>query len=164
VFWCANWFLTILFSRKIMLTQPASVLSKSLKSFVLCAFALSLYVPLAQADVLKIQRQSDYTFITGGIDDDERAFLEVQAPKYPIQLVIRNNGQLIDSKEILIRVKNVSGELMVEAKALGPFFYINPPASGRFTLEAQLGAQSIVMTKDLVGRRYLNLVFDFTTP
>ena len=147
-----------------MLTQPASVLSKSLKSFVLCAFALSLYVPLAQADVLKIQRQSDYTFITGGIDDDERAFLEVQAPKYPIQLVIRNNGQLIENKEIRIRVKNVSGELMVEAKALGPFFYINPPASGRFTLEAQLGAQSIVMTKDLVGRRYLNLVFDFTTP
>ena len=147
-----------------MLTQPASMLSKSLKSFVLCAFALSLYVPLAQADVLKIQRQGEYTFITGGIDDDERAFLEVQAPKYPIQLVLRNNGQLIDSKEILIRVKNVSGELMVEAKALGPFFYINPPASGRFTLEAQLGAQSIVMTKDLVGRRYLNLVFDFTTP
>ena len=147
-----------------MLTQPASMLSKLLKSFVLCAFALSLYVPLAQADILKIQRQGEYTFITGGIDDDERAFLEVQAPKYPIQLVIRNNGQLIESKEILIRVKNVSGELMVEAKALGPFFYINPPASGRFTLEAQLGAQSIVMTKDLVGRRYLNLVFDFTTP
>jgi hypothetical protein len=146
-----------------MLTQPTSMLSKSLKSFVLCAFALSLYVPLAQADVLKIQRQGEYTFITGGIDD-ERALLEVQAPKYPIQLVLRNNGQLIDSKEILIRVKNVSGELMVEAKALGPFFYINPPASGRFTLEAQLGAQSIVMTKDLVGRRYLNLVFDFTTP
>jgi hypothetical protein len=140
------------------------MLSKSLKSFVLCAFALSLYVPLAQADVLKIQRQGEYTFITGGIDDDERAFLEVQAPKYPIQLVIRNNGLLNESKEILIRVKNVSGELMVEAKALGPFFYINPPASGRFTLEAQLGAQSIVMTKDLVGRRYLNLVFDFTTP
>ena len=147
-----------------MLTQPASMLSKSLKSFVLCVFALSLYVPLAQADVLKIQRQGEYTFITGGIDDDERAFLEVQAPKYPIQLVIRNNGLLSESKEILIRVKNVSGELMVEAKALGPFFYINPPASGRFTLEAQLGAQSIVMTKDLVGRRYLNLVFDFTTP
>ncbi len=147
-----------------MLTQPASMLSKSLKSFVLCAFALSLYVPLAQADILKIQRQGEYTFITGGIDDDERAFLEVQAPKYPIQLVIRNNGLLSESKEILIRVKNVSGELMVEAKALGPFFYINPPASGRFTLEAQLGAQSIVMTKDLVGRRYLNLVFDFTTP
>ena len=147
-----------------MLTQPASMLSKSLKSFVLCAFALSLYVPLAQADILKILLQDEYTFITGGIDDDERAFLEVQAPKYPIQLVIRNNGLLSESKEILIRVKNVSGELMVEAKALGPFFYINPPASGRFTLEAQLGAQSIVMTKDLVGRRYLNLVFDFTTP
>lgn len=147
-----------------MLTQPAGMLSKSLKSFVLCALALILCTESAQADVLKLQRQGEYTFITGGIGDDERAFLEAQAPKYPIQLVIRNNGQLIDSKEILIRVKNVSGELMVEAKALGPFFYINPPASGRFTLEAQLGAQSITMTKDLVGRRYLNLVFDFTTP
>ena len=147
-----------------MLTQPAGMLSKSLKSFVLCALALILCTESAQADVLKLQRQGEYTFITGGIGDDERAFLEVQAPKYPIQLVIRNNGQLIDSKEILIRVKNVSGELMVEAKALGPFFYINPPASGRFTLEAQMGAQSITMTKDLVGRRYLNLVFDFTSP
>ena len=140
------------------------MLSKSLNSIVLCALAFFLCAPLVQADALKIQRQGEYTFITGGNGDDERAFLEAQAPKYPIQLVLRNNGQLIDSKEILIRVKNVSGELMVEAKALGPFFYINPPASGRFTLEAQLGAQSIVMTKDLVGRRYLNLVFDFTTP
>jgi hypothetical protein len=147
-----------------MLTQPAGMLSKSLKSFALCALACFLCASSAQADVLKLQRQGEYTFITGGIGDDERAFLEVQAPKYPIQLVIRNNGQLIDSKEILIRVKNVSGELMVEAKALGPFFYINPPASGRFTLEAQMGAQSITMTKDLVGRRYLNLVFDFTSP
>ena len=147
-----------------MLTQPSGVLSKSLKTFVLCALAFFLCTPSVQADVLKIHRQGEYTFITGGIGDDEQAFLEAQAPKYPIQLVLRNNGQLTDSKEILVRVKNVSGELMVEAKALGPFFYINPPASGRFTLEAQLGAQSIVMTKDLVGRRYLNLVFDFTTP
>ena len=147
-----------------MLTQPVGMLSKSLKLYVLFALASFLCTPSVQADVLKLQRQGEYTFITGGIGDDERAFLEAQAPKYPIQLVIRNNGQLMDSKEILIRVKNVSGELMVEAKALGPFFYINPPASGRFTLEAQLGAQSIVMTKDLVGRRYLNLVFDFTTP
>jgi hypothetical protein len=131
---------------------------------MLCALAFILCVPSVQADALKLQRQGEYTFITGGIGDDERAFLEAQAPRYPIQLVIRNNGQLIDNKEILIRVKNVSGELMVEAKALGPFFYINPPASGRFTLEAQLGAQSITMTKDLVGRRYLNLVFDFTSP
>jgi hypothetical protein len=147
-----------------MLTQPADMLSKSLKLFVLSALAFFLCASSVQADDLKIQRQGEYTFITGGIGDDERSFLEVQAPKYPIQLVIRNNGQLIDNKEILIRVKNVSGELMVEAKALGPFFYINPPASGRFTLEAQMGAQSITMTKDLVGRRYLNLVFDFTSP
>ena len=147
-----------------MLTQPAGVLSKSLKSLLLCAVAYFLCASSAQADVLKLQRQGEYTFITGGIGDDERGFLEAQAPKYPIQLVIRNNGQLIDGRDAIMRVKNVTGELMVEAKGAGPFFYINPPSSGRYTLEAQLGTQSITMTKDLVGRRYLNLVFDFTTP
>ena len=147
-----------------MLIQSDSVLSKSIRSFALCALAFLVCATSAYADVIKIQRQGEYTFITGGSSDDERAFLEVQAPKYPIQLVIRNNSQLINSKEILIRVKNVSGELMVEAKALGPFFYINPPSSGRYTLEAQWGSQAITMTKDLVGRRYLNLVFDFTSP
>ena len=110
-----------------MLTQPSGVLSKSLKTFVLCALAFFLCTPSVQADVLKIQRQGEYTFITGGIGDDEQAFLEAQAPKYPIQLVLRNNGQLTDSKEILVRVKNVSGELMVEAKALGPFFLHQSP-------------------------------------
>ena len=103
-----------------MLTQPADMLSKSLKSCVLSALAFFLCASSVQADDLKIQRQGEYTFITGGIGDDERAFLEAQAPKYPIQLVIRNNGELIDSKEILIRVKNVSGEyhrLPIERKA-----------------------------------------------
>lgn len=135
-----------------------------LKAFVWFVFTTLLFGFSAQAEVIKVQRQGEYTFITGGIGDDEHAFLEAQAPKYPIQLVFRNNGLIIDNKDVLVRVKSVSGELMVEAKAGGPFFYINPPASGRFTLEAQFNGQSISMTKDLVGRRYLNLVFDFNKP
>lgn len=147
-----------------MLIHATDVLSKSVKACVVLVCANLLFGLSAQAEAIKQQRQGEYTFITGGIEDDERAFLEAQAPKYPIQLVFRNKGLVIDSKDVIVKVKNVSGELMVEAKAGGPFFYINPPASGRFTLEAQFDGQSITMTKDLVGRRYLNLVFDFNKP
>jgi hypothetical protein len=144
-----------------MIVHSTGLLSQSVKAFVLYVFINLLFGFSAHAGDIKIQRQGEYTFITGGLGDDERTYLEAQAPKYPIQLVFRNKGLIIDSKDVTVKVKNVSGELMVEAKAGGPFFYINPPASGRFTLEAQFEGQSISMTKDLVGRRYLNLVFDF---
>ena len=124
---------------------------------------LSLFVCLqsAQAQAIKIQRQGEYTFITGGVNDEEQTYLDAQAPKYPIQLVFRNNGQIADVKDVALRVKNVSGDVMVETKIKGPFLYLNPPSSGRFTFEADLGSETISMTKDLIGRRYLHLVFDF---
>ena len=52
-------------------------------------------------------------------------------------------------------------EVDVETVARGPYLYINPPASGRFTIEAELGEEKLTMTRDLVGRRYLHLLFEF---
>lgn len=132
--------------------------------FSVALLAMSIGLSSAQAQVIKLQRQGEYTFITGGLNDEEQTYLEAQAPKYPIQLVFRNNGLIADVKDIPLRVKNVSGEIMVETKIKGPFLYLNPPASGRFTFEADLGPETITMTKDLIGRRYLHLVFDFNKP
>jgi hypothetical protein len=129
--------------------------------FSVALLALFICLPSAQAQAIKLQRQGEYTFITGGLNNEEQTYLDAQAPKYPIQLVFRNNGQIKDVKEVALRVKNVSGEVMVETKIKGPFLYLNPPASGRFTFEADLGSETISMTKDLIGRRYLHLVFDF---
>ncbi len=128
-------------------------------SIALLSFFMGLQSANAQA--IKLQRQGEYTFITGGLNDEEQTYLDTQAPKYPIQLVFRNNGQITEIKDVALRVKNVSGEVMVETKTKGPFLYLNPPASGRFTFEADLGSETISMTKDLIGRRYLHLVFDF---
>ena len=131
----------------------------ALLSVALLSFFMGLQS--AQAQAIKIQRQGEYTFITGGVNDEEQTYLDAQAPKYPIQLVFRNNGQIADVKDVALRVKNVSGDVMVETKIKGPFLYLNPPSSGRFTFEADLGSETISMTKDLIGRRYLHLVFDF---
>ena len=64
-------------------------------------------------------------------------------------------------KDFTVRVRDVRGEVVVETVAKGPYLYVNPPASGRFTIEAELGQEKLSMTKDLVGRRYLHLLFEF---
>jgi hypothetical protein len=137
---------------------------KTVSTSLLIFMASALTSTWVSAQAIKLQRQGEYTFITGGLNDEEQSYLEAQAPKYPIQLVFRNNGQIADVKDVALRVKNVAGDVMVETKIKGPFLYLNPPASGRFTFEADLGAETISMTKDLIGRRYLHLVFDFNKP
>lgn len=150
-----------------MQKKYASLFVRSTGLSCLLSVALFSFVwgpTAAQAQAIKLQRQGEYTFITGGLNEEEKTYLEAQAPKYPIQLVFRNNGLIADVKDIPLRVKNVSGEVMVETIIKGPFLYLNPPASGRFTFEADLGPETISMTKDLIGRRYLHLVFDFNKP
>lgn len=138
-----------------------SHMTSLLPLFSVALLALFICLPSAKAQAIKLQRQGEYTFISGGLNDEEQNYLDAQAPKYPIQLMFRNNGQISDVKEVALRVKNVSGEVMVETKIKGPFLYLNPPSSGRFTFEAHLGSETISMTKDLIGRRYLHLVFEF---
>jgi hypothetical protein len=137
---------------------------KTVSTSLLIFMASALTSTWVSAQAIKLQRQGEYTFITGGLNDEEQSYLEAQAPKYPIQLVFRNNGQITNVNDVAFRVKNVVGDLMVETKIKGPFLYLNPPASGRYTFEADLGAETISMTKDLIGRRYLHLVFDFNKP
>lgn len=134
----------------------------TIRSGILFLFLLAAQ-PVAPvlADDFKISRQGEYTFISGGVSDEERAALDVLAPRYPIQLIFRSAGGLDGVKGVTVRVRNVSGDLMVEAVSQGPYFFVNPPASGRFTLEAEYNQEKLSMTKDLVGRRYLHLIFDF---
>jgi len=146
------------------IVATSAFLFKSVSPLLLI-FLSSLFLSTwVHAQAIKLQRQGEYTFITGGLNDEEQSYLEAQAPKYPIQLVFRNNGQITDVKDVVLRVKNVAGDVMVETKIKGPFLYLNPPASGRFTFEADLGTETISLTKDLIGRRYLHLVFDFNKP
>ena len=129
------------------------------KAQVLLVLAMLCFQVQAQA--IKLQKQGEYSFISGGLSDEEQTYLQEQAPKYPIQLIFRHHNETAGVRDVVLRVKNVAGDLMVETKTTGPFLYLNPPASGRFTFEADLAGETISMTKDLIGRRYLRLVFDF---
>ena len=108
---------------------------------------------------IKVHRQSGVNFVTGGMGDEAQAFAEISA-RYPVHVRFTVGGAPVAEKGVHIRVLDVKGDALVEADAGGPLFYVNPP-SGRWTFEATWNGQTLAQTKDLTGRRYLEVSFDF---
>jgi hypothetical protein len=137
-------------------------LKKALLGFV-CLLVAGQVLAVDEASVgIKVRQQSGANYVTGGIGDDVEAFLEI-SPRYPIHLKFQQGGRDIQEKGVEVRIIDVKGESLVEATAEGPLFYVNPP-SGRWKFEIVWQGQMLTQTKDLTGRRYLDLVFDFRAP
>jgi len=127
------------------------------------AIALLLGVSAAHAqEAPKVHRQGGSTYVSGGALEEDRKALFKQAPKYPIQLIFQLDGQIEAIEGVKVTLRDLSGNTLIEAVSDGPFFYCNPPAGGRFTIEAEYNGQKQSQTKDLVGRRYLVLEYKFT--
>lgn len=117
--------------------------------------------PLHAAEVLKVHKQGGSTYVTGGSDDDSRAALREVAPRYPIQLVFLAGGDTAGVSGVKVTLFDLRGDAILEAVSEGPYLYINPPSSGRYTVEAELNGEKQRATKDLIGRRYLVFEYDF---
>lgn len=127
---------------------------------LLLSFAATLVQAADEASVgLKVRRQGGINFVTGGNGDEAEAFREIAA-RYPVQMIFLVDGKHVEIADVKVRLLDVKGESQVEAVATGPMFFVNPP-SGRWTFEATWKGQTIAMTKDLTGRRYLVLDFNF---
>jgi hypothetical protein len=109
----------------------------------------------------KIHKQGGSTYATGGIGADQRKALFKLAPKFPIQLIFEVEGQAEDISGVKVTLTDQSGNVLIEAVSEGPYFYMNPPAGGRFTIDAEYNGDKQTKTKDLVGRRYLVLEYKF---
>ena len=115
----------------------------------------------ALPDGLKESRQGEYTLVSGGNDDAEVAQLEKLAPRYQIQLLFLRSEDKSGLPGVRVRVRNTAGDVVVETTTRGPWLYVNPPAGGRYTIEAEHAGETQTKTRDLVGRRYLQLEFAF---
>lgn len=115
----------------------------------------------ALLDGLKQGRQGEYTLVSGGVNSTEIDELGKLAQRYQIQLRFRQHGEPAGLAGVKVRVFNTAGDLVVETTAVGPHLYVNPPAGGRFTIEAEDEGETLKKTRDLVGRRYLQLDFEF---
>lgn len=115
----------------------------------------------ALPDGLKESRQGEYTIVSGGNDEAELAQLEKLAPRHQIQLLFLRSEDKAGLPGVRVRVRNTAGDLVVETTSSGPRLFVNPPAGGRYTIEAEYAGEVLVKTRDLVGRRYLQLEFAF---
>jgi len=130
--------------------------------FLVVALLLVLGAPVLHADETpKVHRQGGSTYVSGGSAEADRKALFKLAPKFPIQLIFQVGGEVDGVSGVKVTLRDLNGEPMVEAVSEGPFFYINPPAGGRFIIDAELNGEKQSMTKDLVGRRYLVLEYKF---
>jgi hypothetical protein len=129
------------------------------------ALVMALAGPALQAaegvEPPKIHRQGGSSYATGGIGAEQRKALFKIAPKFPIQLIFEVEGQPEDISGVKVTLNDQSGNVLIEAASEGPYFYMNPPAGGRFTIDVEYNGEKQTKTKDLVGRRYLVLEFKF---
>jgi len=108
---------------------------------------------------IKVHKQSNINYVTGGVGETAEDFAAVSA-RYPIRIRFTLDGAKTDTIEgVRIRLIDTLGNALVEADVEGPLFYVNPP-SGRWTFEVEWRGQQMKQTKDLTGRRYLDLTFD----
>jgi hypothetical protein len=109
----------------------------------------------------KVHKQGGSTYATGGAGASQRKAMFKIANKFPIQLIFEIEGQEVDISGVKVTLTDQSGNALIEAVSEGPYFYMNPPAGGRFIIDAEYNGEKLSMTKDLVGRRYLVLEFKF---
>ena len=135
------------------------------RMFVTAGLLLALATPLLQAadevEPPKVRKQGATTYVTGGSGEAERKALFKIANKFPIQLIFEVEGEATDISGVKVTLTDQSGNALIEAVSAGPYFYMNPPAGGRFIIDAEYNGEKQTMTKDLVGRRYLVLEFKF---
>ncbi|HZP91771.1 MAG TPA: hypothetical protein VFB20_02650 [Burkholderiales bacterium] len=114
----------------------------------------------ASANEIKVHRKYGIEYVTGGNDRAERLAMQALAPRFPAHLyfVLGGSDQVLTGVKVTVR--DVSGDVVLEATSEGPLFYFSVDG-GRYTVDAEYRGEKISMTKDLVGRRYLELEFKF---
>ena len=135
------------------------------KIVVIAGLLIALVAPMLQAadevEPPKVHKQGGSTYVTGGSGDAQRKALFKIANKFPIQLIFEVEGEPGDISGVKVALTDQSGNALIEAVSEGPYFYMNPPAGGRFIIDAEYNGEKLTRTKDLVGRRYLVLEFKF---
>jgi hypothetical protein len=111
---------------------------------------------------IKVHKQSNINYVSGGVTEDERKEMARIANKYPMQLMFTLEGHPEGATGVKVTVKDLKGDKLIEAVAEGPYFFLNPPSS-RWTMDAEFNGETVSRTVDLIGRRYIVLEFKFGT-
>jgi hypothetical protein len=101
-----------------------------------------LAVAQPESTSLKVERQGDVRYLSGGIGLEERADMDAKAREFNLKLVFA-----MTSREYLSDVKVVvlgtGGKTVLSAESGGPWFFAKLP-DGEYTVQAAVGNQKEV--------------------
>ena len=110
--------------------------------------ALSMATASAQgmAALPAVQQSGDVSWVSGGVPDEQLPAIEAAKKDYRlvIELYQKAGAKSEYTADAQIRIKNTKGDLLLDAKSLGPCFLVNMPA-GTYHVEATL--EDKVVTK-----------------
>ncbi|HUU72752.1 MAG TPA: hypothetical protein VMW70_09005 [Burkholderiales bacterium] len=115
--------------------------------------------PGAAAEI-EIHKQQGLRYVTGGGTPDTDKQMKGLASRFPIHLFFAAKGLEGRIEGVDVTVRDVSGTVILEAKSEGPVFFIDV-GSGRYTIDAEYAGERQSQTKDLTGRRYLQMRYIF---
>lgn len=135
-----------------------------MKQFVM-TMAVSLFtamawLPSAFAE-LEIHEEQGVRYVTGGMSEQERKEMGKLASRFPIHMVFVDPGKDEPLSGVKVKVFDVSGNLVLQSVSAGPIFFVDV-VGGRYTVEVEHEGRKQSETKDLTGRRYLRLRYDFS--
>jgi hypothetical protein len=134
-----------------------------MKQFIPAVFLLLGFsgLVLAAAPEVDIHEQQGVRYVTGGMTKDEVDELNRIAPRFPMHIVmLDHNAPHQPIKGVEVTVRDVSGNVIFQAKSEGPLMFVDVNG-GRYTVDAAYKGETLSETKDLTGRRYLRLRFTF---
>ena len=79
---------------------------------------------------------------------------------FPIHLFFAAEGLEERIEGVAVTVRDVSGNVILEASSEGPLFFVDV-VGGRYTVDAEYAGEKQSQTRDLTGRRYLQLRYIF---
>ncbi len=109
---------------------------------------------------LEIHRTQSARYVSGGVTPEEVKEMQKIAPRFPIQLYFRVEGNDAPVTGVNVTVRDVQGDTVLQAQSEGPMFFVDT-TSGRYTIDAEYAGETLSETKDQTGRRYLRIKFRF---
>ena len=114
---------------------------------------------IAAAEI-EIHRTQSVRYVSGGVIPEEVKEMQKIAPRFPIQLYFRVEGNDAPVTGVNVTVRDVQGDTVLQAQSEGPMFFVDT-TGGRYTIDAEYAGETLSETKDQTGRRYLRIKFRF---
>ena len=127
---------------------------------LLTMLLLGLGAASAAIAEMEIHTQQGVRYVTGGGTPEQDKQMRKLAPRFPIHLFFAAEGLEERIEGVAVTVRDVSGNVILEASSEGPLFFVDV-VGGRYTVDAEYAGEKQSQTRDLTGRRYLQLRYIF---